>query len=176
MACIKTNSNSITSILTIALNQDSDFRQGMLKLFEKVIRRKIDSTVKFYNCSHSPLLYEEMNGKEIDIIARIPGKHKPVMMIEVKANIMESLQESQNMKGEYQRTAKKHDIPLVYIIPENYIPSPAPVRFAEPTYAGFKSKMMILKCTRGQSTRSTPSIRFGYLSKSFRNAGPGSFA
>lgn len=56
-----------------------------------------------------------------------------------------------------------------------FIPSPAPVRSDEPTYAVFKSKMMILKCMRGQSTRSMPSIRFGYLSKSFRNADPGSF-
>ena len=62
-----------------------------------------------------------MNDSEIDIIARVPGKHKPIMMIEVKASIRESLQPSQSELGAYENTAKEHGIPLVYIIPKNYI-------------------------------------------------------
>lgn len=117
----KTNSNSITSIFTAALNENLPFRRKVLKIFEKILRKKIDSSVVFYDCIHSPLLYEEMNGKEIDIIARIPGVHKPVMMIEVKANTREPLQDSQRKEGEYENTAKEHHIPLIYIIPKNYI-------------------------------------------------------
>lgn len=117
----KTNSNSITSIFTAALNENSSFRKKVLKILEKKLRKTINPSLVFYDCTHAPLLYEEMNGKEIDIIARIPGKHKPEMMIEIKANIREPIQDSQGKDGEYECTAKKHHIPLIYIIPANYI-------------------------------------------------------
>ena len=117
----KTNSNSITSILVVALNSDQEFKKTMLDLFSERIYKKIDERVQFYDCTHSPLLYPEMNGKSIDIIARIPGKHKPEIMIEVKANIGETLQNSQKADGEYYETARNHDIPLIYIIPKDYI-------------------------------------------------------
>ncbi len=118
----KTNSNSITSILTIALNtKESDFRKKMLELFKKTINKNISEDVIFYDCTHTSLLYKEMNGKEVDIIARKPGMHRPVMMIEVKANVGEPLQESQAKNGEYEKTSNEHKIPLIYIIPSNYI-------------------------------------------------------
>lgn len=121
MAKTRTNSNSITSILTAALNQESAFRSKLLKLFEKKVGRKISTSVQFYDSTHSPLLYEEMKGTAIDIIARVPGQHKPIMMIEVKANIGEPLQKSQQKNGTYQKTAEAHGIPLIYIIPKNYV-------------------------------------------------------
>ena len=117
----RTNSNSITSLLVAALNEESEFRTQALDLLSKKIRRKISNEVCFYDSTHSPLLYKQMNGTEIDIIARIPGKHKPEMMIEVKAAAGETLQDSQSIGGEYENTSKDHNIPLVYIIPENYI-------------------------------------------------------
>ena len=118
----KTNSNCITSILVTALNdKESGFSKSMREIFSRKIQRKVSDEVIFYNCTYTPLLYKEMNGTEIDIIARIPGVHKPIMMIEVKANIDEPLQASQSMSGEYEKTAKTHKIPLVYIIPKNYI-------------------------------------------------------
>lgn len=117
----KTNSNSITSIFIAALNENSTFRKRVIKIFENKLDKEIDSSVKFYDCTHSPLLYKEMNGKEIDIIAQIPGKHKPVMMIEIKANTREPLQDSQRKDGEYEITSRKRHIPLIYIIPKNYI-------------------------------------------------------
>ena len=118
----KTNSNSITSILVAALNtEDSDFRNKMISIFSKKIKRKIKNEITFYDCTHSPLLYKEMNDTEIDIIARYPGIHKPIMMIEIKANIGEPLQFSQGQNGYYVKTSNKHDIPLIYIIPQKYI-------------------------------------------------------
>ena len=94
----------------------------MLDLFSKKIGKKIDdNNIWFYDCTHSPLLYTETKGTEIDIVARISGKHKPIMMIEVKASIGESLQDSQKTDGQYQKTSEKHKIPLVYIIPKNYV-------------------------------------------------------
>lgn len=116
----RTNSNSITSIFVAALNENSLFRRRVLQIFGKKIGKPIDSSVKFYDCTYSPLLYDEMDGKEIDIIVRSPGKHKPEMMIEIKANIREPLQDSQKKKGEYEITARNHHIPLIYIIPKNY--------------------------------------------------------
>ena len=89
----KTNSNSITSILVAALNtENSEFRTKMISILSKKIRKKIKDEIQFYDCTHSPLLYKEMKETEIDIIARYPGIHKPVMMIEIKANIGEPLQ------------------------------------------------------------------------------------
>lgn len=118
----KTNSNSITSILVAALNtEDSDFRNKIISIFSKKIQRKIKNEIAFYDCTHSPLLYKEMHDTEIDIIARYPGIHKPIMMIEIKANIGEPLQYSQGQNGYYLRTSKKHKIPLIYIIPKKYI-------------------------------------------------------
>ncbi len=121
----KTNSNSITSIFTVALNEDLDFKRKVITIFEERIfpkgsERHIDPRVEFYDCTHTPLLYKEMKGKEIDIIARIPGIHKPVLMIEIKANTREPLQKSQKKEGAYHKTAKNHHISLIYIIPENY--------------------------------------------------------
>ena len=121
----KTNSNSITSIFTVALNEDLDFKRKVITIFEERLfpkgsERHIDPRVEFYDCTHTPLLYKEMKGKEIDIIARIPGIHKPVLMIEIKANTREPLQKSQKKEGAYHKTAKNHHISLIYIIPENY--------------------------------------------------------
>ena len=121
----KTNSNSITSILAAALNSNnSQFRIDMLKYFGNKIGRSIDDTIRFYDSSHSPLLYSEMKGTEIDIIARVPGVHKPIMMIEIKASAGETLQPSQSnskKEGTYKKTSEKYNIPLIYIIPEKYI-------------------------------------------------------
>lgn len=117
----KTNSNSITSILVAALNtENSEFRTKMISILSKKIRKKIKDEIQFYDCTHSPLLYKEMKETEIDIIARYPGIHKPVMMIEIKANIGEPLQFSQGKNGYYKKTSKEHGIPLIYIIPKQY--------------------------------------------------------
>ena len=96
----RTNSNSITSILVAALNNtESEFRDEMLKFLSRKIYegkdKKIDKKVEFYDCTHNPLLYKEMHGTEIDIIGRIPGHHKPELMIEIKASAREPLQNSQ---------------------------------------------------------------------------------
>ena len=57
-----------------------------------------------------------------------------------------------------------------------FMPMPAPVRLALPTYTSLQSKTIILKWTRGHSARSSRSYNTGYLSKSSRKFGPGSFA
>ncbi len=142
----KTNSNSITSILVAALNEkDSCFRKNMFSLFQSEIKKKkkenkkikysnitFNKKIKFYDCTYSPLLYPEMEKKKIDIIARVPGKHKPAIMIEVKANISETLQDSQATGAAYENTSKEYNIPLIYIIPKdykhrNYIPETATI-------------------------------------------------
>ena len=117
----KTNSNSMTSLLIAALNnEDLEFRSAMLKYLKEQTKTDIPEKTVFYDGTHQTLLYKEMNGKEIDIIAREPGKRKPVLMIEVKTGLWENLQESQNKGGEYQKTAEKYGIPLIYIIPRYY--------------------------------------------------------
>ena len=61
-------------------------------------------------------------------------------------------------------------------VPSAFMPMPAPVRLALPIYASLPSNIIILKCTRGQSTLSNPSYRIGNLSKSSLKFGPGSLA
>lgn len=117
----KTNSNSMTSLLVAALNDvDSEFRNALIQWFKEKTGADIPAKTVFYDGTHQTLLYREMNGKEIDIIAREPGKRKPVLMIEVKAGLWENLQDSQCKGGEYQKTAEKYEIPLIYIIPRYY--------------------------------------------------------
>ena len=95
----RTNSNSITSILIFALNnKKSPFRNKILK--EK-FGIESNENLCFYDGTHNPLLIHEMKNKQVDIYAREIGKHKVTMMIEIKANLQETLQKSQGKKGEY---------------------------------------------------------------------------
>ena len=121
MAKTKTNLNIMTSLLITALNnKKSNFRDTMITLFSKSLNKYIPSNTIFYDGTHQALLYEEMDNNEVDVIARVPGKRTPVLMIEIKVGIREELQESQREGGAYQRTAENHGIPLLYIIPKNY--------------------------------------------------------
>ena len=115
----RTNSNSITGLFVEGLNENSAFKDAITK-YMKDLEIDIPSGTIFYDGTHQSLLYREMEGKEVDIIARIPGKRKPVLMIEVKAGVRENLQDSQSKGGAYQKTAKKYGIPLIYIIPKYY--------------------------------------------------------
>ena len=116
----KTNSNSITSIFISELNNlESDFRGKMLERFRKS-GNEIPDDLIFYDGTHSPLKLKSMGEKEVDIYARVPGKYKIYLMIEVKAGIYEDLQDSQKIKGEYQKTSKAEKIPLFFLIPKAY--------------------------------------------------------
>lgn len=113
MAGNKTNSNSITAILVTKLNnKKSGFRSKILSEWE------IPDDTIFYDGTYTTLPFEEMGNAHVDIVGK--SKSKVVIMIEVKANIKEELQETQNEDGAYQNTAKKHHIKLKYIIPEGY--------------------------------------------------------
>ena len=116
----KTNSNSITSILIYELNNNALFKNAMLNIFNEKSKEFIPDDVFFYDGTHSPLKLKTMGTKEVDIYARIPGKYKIYLMIEVKAGIYEDLQTSQMKNGEYQKTSKEEDIPLFFIIPKAY--------------------------------------------------------
>ena len=118
----KTNSNSITSILIYALNKrDSSFRREMIKFFNKRGANLSErDDIEFYDGTHSPLKYKSMKNKEVDIYARIRGKYKVLLMIEVKAGINETLQKSQQQNGEYYKTSITENIPLFFIIPKLY--------------------------------------------------------
>ena len=114
----RTNSNSITSILIFALNnKKSKFRN-------KILREKFgiesNENLCFYDGTHNPLLIPGMKNKQVDIYAREIGKHKVTMMIEIKANLLETLQKSQGKNGEYVKVSDHYAIPLFYIIPRQY--------------------------------------------------------
>lgn len=118
----KTNSNSITSILIYELNRlDSDFREKMLNQFKiPETSSDIRGQLLFYDGTHSSLKLKTMKRKEVDIYARVPGEYKLRLMIEVKAGINETLQESQKKNKEYDTTAKTEGASLFYIIPKYY--------------------------------------------------------
>ena len=114
----RTNSNSITSILIFALNnKKSPFRNRILK---ELFGIEQNDNLCFYDGTHTPLLFPKMKNKQVDIFAREIGKHKVSLMIEIKANLRETLQTSPGKEGEYFKVSESYKIPLFYIIPRQY--------------------------------------------------------
>ena len=114
MAGIKTNSNSITAILVEKLNyKKSGFRNAMLKFWN------LPENIIFIDGTHSTSRLPEMENKEVDIIGT--DRSKIVLLLEIKANLNENLQDSQKKNGQYVKTAECHkEIQLKYIIPDGY--------------------------------------------------------
>lgn len=113
MAKTKTNSNSITAILINKLNyKKSGFRFAMLEKWN------LPNDTIFTDCTHSTINCIEMGNKEVDIVGISNSKY--VILIEIKANLSENIQDSQKTDGQYVATAEKNEIPLKYIIPDGY--------------------------------------------------------
>lgn len=113
MAKTKTNSNSITAILINKLNyKKSGFRFAMLEKWN------LPNDTIFTDCTHSTINCIEMGNKEVDIVGISNSKY--VILIEIKANLSENIQDSQKTDGQYVATAEKNKIPLKYIIPDGY--------------------------------------------------------
>ncbi len=123
----KTNSNSITSIFIYALNnKKSGFREAMLKRFRDIkksngVKFDIPEDIVFYNGTYKSLALQEMEGTKIDIYGLSEKNNDLKIMIEIKANLEEDLQDTQKDNGAYCNTAKAYNIPLVYIIPNKYL-------------------------------------------------------
>lgn len=117
MAGRRTNSNSMTAILVVALNnQKSAFRKEFFKLLNLD-----DEGYVFSDGTQSVIEYEEINNKEIDLIGKKKGISK--LLIEIKVSGNENLQDSQKKGHEYERVYEKNkDVieALVYLIPDNY--------------------------------------------------------
>lgn len=115
MPAIRTNSNSITAILIEKLNnQKSGFRSKIIKDWN------LPENIYFVDGTHSTINIDGMNNKEVDIIGY--QKNNVLILIEVKANKYESLQDSQKKNGEYEKVVKKSKNKLIlkYIIPKDY--------------------------------------------------------
>ncbi|MEE3411825.1 MAG: hypothetical protein VZQ47_07990 [Treponema sp.] len=113
MAGNKTNSNSITAILVNKLNyRKSGFRGAILKSWG------LSDDIEFKDGTHSSINFPEMEGKQVDIVGMVGSDYK--VLIEVKANLNEPLQDSQKEYGQYQNTAKKHHLDLKFIVPNVY--------------------------------------------------------
>lgn len=113
MAGNKTNSNSITAILVNKLNyRKSGFRGAILKSWG------LSDDIEFKDGTHSSINFPEMEGKQVDIVGMVGSDYK--VLIEVKANLNEPLQDSQKEYGQYQKSAKKYNIDLKYIVPNGY--------------------------------------------------------
>ncbi|MBR5932738.1 MAG: hypothetical protein IK002_02005 [Treponema sp.] len=113
MAKTKTNSNSITAILINKLNyKKSGFRAALLEKWG------LPSNTIFTDGTHSTINCTEMENKEVDIVGISNSKY--VILIEIKANLSENIQDSQKSDGQYVATAENNKIPLKYIIPDGY--------------------------------------------------------
>lgn len=113
MAGNKTNSNSITAILVNKLNyRKSGFRAAILKSWG------LTDDIEFKDGTHSSINFPEMEGKQVDIVGMVGNDYK--VLIEVKANFNEPLQDSQKSDGQYQTTAKMHNLDLKFIVPDSY--------------------------------------------------------
>lgn len=109
----KTNSNSLSVITINELNNKTHgFRHGILK------RMKVKDTVVFEDGTHSSISEKEIDKKEVDVVGKINGEN--VVLIEIKVNLDETLQESQSKGGQYEKVAKKYNMKLFYIVPDNY--------------------------------------------------------
>ncbi len=110
----KTNSNSITAILVNKLNyKKSGFRATILKQWE------LPDDIFFYDGTHSTINISGINGKKPDIIGNSGGK--TYVLIEVKVNLKEDLQQSQKEGKEYECSVNKNEnLKLIYIIPDGY--------------------------------------------------------
>lgn len=117
MAGTKTNSNSMTALLIVALNnKKSAFRNEFLKQLAMD-----DDDFKFEDGTHCSIEYSEINGKKVDVVGRIKGRTS--FLMEVKVGINECLQPSQAKNGEYETVFSNHRDEirkLVYLIPDNY--------------------------------------------------------
>ena len=115
----KMSTDTMTGLLVTALNsRNSNFWFMMFWHFGSLFGMVIPSDVEFY--VHQSLPYETMNENKADVVAFLPGKRTPLLMIEIKTDYWEPLHESQQKGGAYELTAKKHGIPLLYIIPQRY--------------------------------------------------------
>lgn len=113
MAGNKTNSNSITAILVNKLNyKKSGFRAAILKSWG------LPDDIEFKDGTHSSINFPEMEGKQVDIVGMVGNDYK--VLIEVKANFNEPLQDSQKEYGQYQTTAEKYHLDLKFIVPNVY--------------------------------------------------------
>ena len=89
MAGTKTNSNSITAILINKLNyKKSGFRAAMLDYLGK-----LPNDTVFMDGTHSTINLPEIGNKEVDIVGISDSKY--VILLEIKANLSEDIQESQ---------------------------------------------------------------------------------
>lgn len=115
----KMSTDTMTGLLVTALNsRNSNFWFAMFWHFGDFFGMVVPSNVEFY--VHQSLPYETMNENKVDVVAFFPGKRTPLLMIEIKTDYWEPLHESQQKGGAYELTAKKHGIPLLYIIPQHY--------------------------------------------------------
>ena len=104
MSGTRTNSNSITAILINKLNnKKSGFRFAMLEKWE------LPSNTIFKDGTHSTINFPEMENKEVDIVG-ISGTEY-VILIEIKANLSENIQESQKAGGQYVIRLHKQQVP-----------------------------------------------------------------
>lgn len=107
----KTNSNSITAILINKLNyRKSGFRTEILKKWN------LTGDLVFHDGTHSSV--PGLDGTKPDIIGKIG--EKICVIIEVKANLHEPLQESQKKNGRYEQFVNDSDRHLIYIVPDGY--------------------------------------------------------
>lgn len=109
----RTNSNSLTLLTINKLNDKTlGFRHEMLK------KMKLKDDTIFEDGTHTAADLKGINNKEVDIVAK--NGTSTTALIEVKVNIGEDLQPSQAKKGEYEKVARKNDLKLFYIIPDDY--------------------------------------------------------
>lgn len=108
-----TNSNSMTAILVVNLNnKKSGFRSKLISLLN------LDEEAIFYDGTHMTQGFPELKNKEPDIYVVSGGKIKA--FVEIKVGSYEELQPSQAIGGEYEATSIKYQIKLAYIIPNSY--------------------------------------------------------
>jgi len=116
MSINHTKSNTMVNITINTLNN----KQSSLKYcFIKELGFKIDKVEMFTTGENAKIEDDTLDKKEIDIVGLDKNKN-PIVLIEIKVNIFEKLQDSQKQDSNYQNFAKAHPCTIYYIVPNGY--------------------------------------------------------
>lgn len=116
MSINHTKSNTMVNITKSTLNN----KKSTLKYcFIKELGFDIESVKRFDTGENVNIKDSILDKKEIDIIG-LDKDNNPIALIEIKVNVFEKLQDSQSQGSNYQNYAKAKQIPIYYIVPQNY--------------------------------------------------------
>ncbi|WP_191018130.1 hypothetical protein [Treponema zioleckii] len=111
-----TKSNTMVNITISTLNNK---KSSLKYCFIKELGFNFDEVEQFTTGEKANIKDDNLDNKEIDIVG-LGKNNDPKVLIEIKVNIHEKLQDSQKINSHYQKFAESKAIQIYYIVPEEY--------------------------------------------------------